>query len=619
MRRLRIGTLRTRVLVLATVPLTAMIVGLLLVGHETARTTLTRSVRDDLRNAGRVFVETVRARREALLAQARVTAGDPRFFATFSVPVEERGTDFAPTLELLASDFLAITDADFFEIYGADASHLARCDRAAPPRSWSDASAGAPSVRVAAQGVLSSDHFVHGGEGMMVVDVPVFVAGHLEAVLRLGRIFDDAFGRKIVDLTGSQFLLSGPHGVVLRSGDAPASVDPGIPTRRDSTTPLNVTIERVELGRDQTIHAILDLPGLSAEGGLRAALSRDLQAQLTPLRDTEKVLGAIGALTLVATIVGAIAIAQGVTGPLRTVVAAARRLGAGDYDAPVPIDGADEVAELARGFDDMRGELRAHVGYLEDVDKLKSDFIALAGHELKTPLTIIMSFNDLIQSGALGDLPDEVLETNGIIKDQLTRLDTLVQDILDLTMLEAKGVDAIVPEPTDLAAVVRDVVNAQASRRVDRDLQIAVDVTDDVPVRADVRLLTRAVRSLLDNAVRFTPDGGRIHVSVSTDEDRASVVIEDTGIGIEAEQLRWITGKFFERGDIDHHRSGDLEFDARGLGLGLALTRTIVAAHAGDLDVRSKIGVGSRFALTLPVSTPAADDPAALPVPEEIA
>lgn len=618
MRRLRLGTLRTRILVLATVPLTAMIVALLFVGHETARSTLTRSVRADLRNASRVFVETVRARREALLAQARVTAGDPRFFATFSVPADERGGDFARTLELLAHDFLEITDADFFEIYATDAAHLARCDRHAPARAWSDGTTGAASVAVATHGVISSDHFVHDGEAMMVVDVPVFVAGHLEAILRLGRVFDAEFVRKVSDLTGSDVLLAGPEGLVAAGEGVTRDLDLGRPSRRDPAAPLDVTIERVDLDDAAVLHAILDLPGLADGGGLRAGLSRDLDAQLAPLRDTEKILGAIGLVTLLSTIAGALGIALGVTRPLRAVVAAARRLGAGDYDAPVAVEGSDEVAELARGFDDMRSELRAHVGYLEDVDKMKSDFIALAGHELKTPLTIIMSFNDLIQSGALGDLPDEVLETNGIIKDQLSRLDTLVQDILDLTMLEAKGADALAPATADLPSLVRAVVDAQASRRAERALDVVVDAPDAVAVRADLRLLDRAIRGLLDNAVRFTPDGGRIRLAVHASDEGPTLEIEDTGIGIESEQLRWITGKFFERGDIDHHRSGDLEFDARGLGLGLALTRAIVDAHGGRLDVRSEVGVGSRFAVVLAPFTPAAEDAAALPIAEVV-
>ena len=574
---LRFGSLRARVLALATLPLLGMIVTLLLLGHRAAERTLASNVRESLANAGLVLRESTRARREALLAQARITASDPRFFATFSVPAQERGREFAPTLAGVAQDFLAITDADFLEIYDARGARLARRGRGADTATWSDQGRGRTSLDVALTGSISADHFESAQSALLVVDVPVFVAGHFEAVLRMGRAFDPLFVSELARLTGATVAIRSGDRVLVASGEASPEGDP------------------------RQLHVEVELEGLATQGGLTAMLTRDLAEQLAPLAAAERVMILLGLVALLTTIGASIAIAEGVTRPLRRMVDAAGRLRAGDYSASLSVTGRDEVAHLARSFEAMRVDLSAYVTHLRDIDAIKSGFLALAGHELKTPLTVIISFNDLIQSGALGELPEEILETNGIIKSQLSRLDRMVQDILDLSALETKGAEALHFEELDLGVLTRDVLIAQESARAERVLTMRLPRTDtEWPVRGDERLLTRAIRSLLDNAVRFTPDGGTITLRLEASDDRVRLQVRDTGVGIAPEEQRWIAGAFYERGDIAHHRSGDLEFASRGLGLGLALARAIVEAHGGALEFESQPGHGSVFTLGVP-------------------
>jgi signal transduction histidine kinase len=573
MMHLRFGSLRTRVLVLATTPLVAMIVTLLVLGHRAAEHTITANAREGLDNAGLVLEQTVRARRDALLAQARVTASDPRFFATFSVPVPERGAEFGPTLAGIAHDFLAITDADFLEIYDAAGLPIARARVPGRARPWSAKGHTRAGIERALTGELAADHFLLADVGTMVVDVPVFVAGHLEAVLRMGRDLDARFEEEIKRLTGAEIAI------------------------QTNGSPLHAPVHHV-------LTTTRALEGLHPAGGLRVVLARDVDRQLEPLRDAERQMALLGLLALVATIGASVAIAVGVTRPLRRIVDAAVRLRGGDYEAAVTMTGDDEVARLAQTFDAMREDLRAYVTHLRDVDRLKSDFLALAGHELKTPLTVIISFNDLLQSGAFGDLPEEVLETNGIIKEQLRRLDRMVQDILDLTTLEANGADALLRTRVDLAELVHVVGRTQEGARANRSLRLDLPAPDaGLEVNADQRMLARAVSALLDNAVRFTPDGGSIEVALVVDGDRVRLSVRDDGVGIAPDELRWITGKFYERGDLAHHRSGGLEFGARGLGLGLALVRAVVQAHGGLLHIESRPGRGSTFTIELPVTS----------------
>lgn len=608
-RRPRLGSLRARILTLAALPLVGLLAVLLLVTHRTTTHSVESSVRSSLADAGSVLVEMVDSRRGALMAQARVTARDPRFFATLTVPEEERNEDFTRTLEGVSRDFLRITDADFLELSGADGRRLARVSEigsggrgAAGDDGWTDTGPGAASLREAREGLPSSDFFVAPAGPCLVVDVPVFAGGRLEAVLRLGRVLDRGFAEEVGRLTSASVLLG---------RDGTGFVDtfaPEFPTsellRGGRWSDLEVSESRT-LERDDASWLLVEvtLPGLARDGGFSAVLGRDLRQELAPLARAEKTMALLGLAALVLAVGGSLWIALGVTGPLRAVVHATRRLRDGDYLAPVPTDGHDEVAELARGFDDMRASLRDYVTHLEDVDKLKSDFLALAGHELRTPLTVIISFNDLIQSGALGDLPDEVAETNQVIKDQLSHLNALVQDILDLVALEQKPDAVLRRQPVDLRRIAERVEREQAAARADRDVDLQVDLgPDELCVEGDERMLGRALTALLDNAVRYTPDGRQVRLRAGRDGDEAWLRVEDDGIGIDPDQMNWIFEKFYEKGDIEHHSSGRLEFGSRGLGLGLALTRAVVSAHGGSVEAESQPGAGSRFTVRLPLS-----------------
>lgn len=600
MRALRFHSLRTRILVLATLPLLLLAGGLTWLAHRAATTTVEQSVSRSLHDASAVLEELVRSRRDALRAQARVTASDPRFFATFSVPPAERTSDFATTLELIGEDFLGITDACFLEIYDAQGRPLARAHREGTPEvDWTNRDAGTRSLAEARQGALSTDAFTSDGQPLLVADVPVRLGARQEAVLRMGKWLGDDFAAELRRLTSAEVALLDDGRAAVSTW--PADVSGLAPARDVRTAQL-----------DSHGYLLLDhhLEGLGP--GITARLGRPLDEVLAPLHASERLMAMLALLAVLVTVAGGLGIALGLTRPLHGLVAAARRLSAGDYDEPVPATGQDEVAELARSFEDMRRNLRDHVQHLRDVDRMKSDFLSLAGHELRTPLTVITSFNDMIHDGMLGDLPDEVAETTGIIKSQLGDLNELVADILDLSALEDSPELVLLKEPADLGQLLAGAERSQAALREER--HVTVEWAGDpppAPVHGDPRLLQRALRALLDNAVRFTPDGGRVQLSVETDGSRVRATIADSGVGIHPDDMRWIFEKFTESGAIEHHSSGKLEFESRGLGMGLALTRAVAAAHGGDVDVDSVVGRGSRFTLELPLSP--AMDPAPTP------
>ncbi len=602
--------LRTRIMLLTTGPLLVLSCTLLFLTHQTTKRSVESTVRQGLRDAELVFDEMLASQRRTLRSQAEVTARDPRFFATFSVPHADRGEQFAQTLQGVAEDFLEVTDATFLEVYSQHGERIARADRRDDQDdAWTDLSNGRASLGRARRGMRSEDQFVAHHQAVVVTDVPVWVAGHIEAVLRVGQTIDAAFLRQVSQLTSTSLILTDATRILCANREVPPALAAIVGGDQDAlkTEHADYRITRHALGQGNATEA----------GAARVVIVRDVRQDLAPLKRAEKTMAGLGVATILATLAAAWALSVGVTGPLQRVVHASRELRRGNYEVPVPIAGNDEVGELGRSFHEMRTALHEHVKHLEDIDRIKSDFLALAGHELKTPLTTIISFHDAIHSGMLGELPDEVVETNQIVKEQLWRLNGLVQDILDLTQLEQQKQAALAVAPVNLSDLVQSIHARQdrSCRRVECNFFRA---PEGLVVNGDARLLERAVSSLLDNAVKFTPDEGHVRVEISRTQEEAVLRVRDEGVGIEHDEKRWIFAKFYERGDIDHHTSGDLEFGSRGAGLGLALVQAIARAHFGRVDVNSQLGQGSTFTLTLPLAATLspnseAPDPVATP------
>jgi signal transduction histidine kinase len=301
--------------------------------------------------------------------------------------------------------------------------------------------------------------------------------------------------------------------------------------------------------------------------------------------------------------------ASSISRPISRVVEASVALQNGQYDYPVDQRGHDEVATLSKNFAHMRESLATYVAHLKSLDQAKSNFIALAGHELRTPLTIITGFNEMIASGALGALPKDVRDTTHLITEQLTGLNRLVQSMLDLTYYE-QGLQTLDFQQHDVREIVRDAAMQRKDVAETRRLRMTVEIGNDpIWVRADAARLLDALLALLDNAIRFTADGGTVRVRTHAAENEVQVAVEDTGIGIPQHELKWIFGKIYEVGDVMNHSSGRHQYGSKGFGMGLALCRVIVEKHGGRVQVQSALGRGSTFTITLPraqaVSSPA--------------
>jgi len=221
----------------------------------------------------------------------------------------------------------------------------------------------------------------------------------------------------------------------------------------------------------------------------------------------------------------------------------------------------------------------------------QSDFIAEMVHELRTPLTSILSYSDLLLSGAVSE--EQRVEFLDTIRSEAERLTNMTSDFLFLARLSS-GRATLVRSDVNLLQVVRAAVNVVRPHADERGVEISVRASKGLPaVRADKETLHQVVLNLLSNAIKYNRPNGSVTVSVSLDGGDVRVAVSDTGRGISKEDQAHLFEKFY--------RVADVEGFAQGTGLGLSIAKQIVEFHGGQVKVESELGVGSTFSFTIPV------------------
>jgi signal transduction histidine kinase len=238
---------------------------------------------------------------------------------------------------------------------------------------------------------------------------------------------------------------------------------------------------------------------------------------------------------------------------------------------------------------------RASMLRLEDLDRTKDDFISNVSHELRTPLTSISGYLELIEDGELGPLSDEARHAVDVIGRNAGRLRALVEDLLTLSTYDSAGI-SLDREAVALWQVVEDCHGALLPTLARRSLQIDLRPTAGLPrVDADPTQLQRIILNLLTNAVKFTPDGGRVTIAAEQTGDEVALTVSDTGIGIPREEQDRVFSRFFRS-------SLSMASETQGTGLGLALTRALVEEHGGRIEISSEQDLGTTVRVTLPAA-----------------
>jgi signal transduction histidine kinase len=350
----------------------------------------------------------------------------------------------------------------------------------------------------------------------------------------------------------------------------------------------------------QPIVAVLDYP-------LEEALSA-YRAVITPM------LLVLGGALMVA-LVGAMLIAGGVSRPVETLAAAARRIARGDY-TPLPAIGRrDEIGELSSALNNMTHSiaeretaLKGAVSSLElarnqavKANEAKSQFLSNMSHELRTPLNAIIGFSEMIHSQMLGpNAVQRYAEYARHVYDSGLHLLAQVEEMLALSEAET-GKLTITPTHLKpgglLSASLQGLAPAAAKAGV--TLRVPGDIGAWPAINADPQKLQQSLTNLIHNAIKFTPAKGTVTISGDTDGERLRITIADTGIGIKPEDLPLVVRPF-------HRRKPAFEASLQGAGLGLPFAKTIVELHGGSLAIQSKQGVGTTVTIELPLAVDAA-------------
>lgn len=343
--------------------------------------------------------------------------------------------------------------------------------------------------------------------------------------------------------------------------------------------------------------------------------AQPLAVALAPVE--KQISDALFLFTLIAGVVTIIAFAIGqlLTKPLIYLANIVAEFTAGNLNIRVKLNSKNEIAQLARAFNNMAGQLQESFNILEaknkelqKLDQLKDEFLANTSHELRTPLNGIIGIAESMIDGATGELPQTAQANLNLIAYSGRRLSSLVNDILDFSKLKHKNLELRL-RPVDLRAVTNLVLSLSQPLITNKNLEGVNAISAEILLaEADEDRLQQILHNLIGNAIKFTHNGTiSISAEVIAINSKIAITISDTGIGIPSDKLESIF-ESFEQGE------GSTARVYGGTGIGLAITKQLVELHGGEISVKSQIGVGSQFTFTLPVSINQVESPAEISV-----
>jgi signal transduction histidine kinase len=281
-------------------------------------------------------------------------------------------------------------------------------------------------------------------------------------------------------------------------------------------------------------------------------------------------------------------LARGMTSPLRDMAVAAQAMARGDYGKRVTATSRDEVGELARAFNRMAADLA-------EVDRMRRDLIANVSHELRTPISALQA--------VLENLIDEVENPDPaalqVMLEQVKRLGRLVSQLLDLSKLESGAVPLQRERFPARAVLERAVTESKlrAQKQAGSDVELTIDIMpDDLQIDADPERIQQVITNLVDNALRHSPEGGRVLVRAARSSSDVTIEVVDEGPGIAPFEAARVFERFY-RSDAARSSSDG------GSGLGLAIARWIVDLHGGEITVDNQRTRGCRMVIQLPATT----------------
>ncbi len=338
-----------------------------------------------------------------------------------------------------------------------------------------------------------------------------------------------------------------------------------------------------EKNADQLAYSVHEIRGTNGRIGVVLFVSR-IQEMVDSLETVQWQLIRIFAVIVLAALILALVLSSVLTKPITDLSRTMRKMGKGDLSVRAPVRGSGELRELAENYNTMAAQL-------ERQDKTRNQFVSNASHELRTPLTTMKIMLETVMYEP--EMPQDLrMEFMQDMNHEIDRLTGIVTDLLTLTRMD-NGNEQLQKEMVDMSAMTSETIRLLTPAAEKRHLQLAGDVEPGLILEGDRSKLNQILYNLTDNAIKYTPDNGHIHVSLKADEDSLVWRVRDDGVGIPQEDQNHIFERFYR---VDKARSRE----TGGTGLGLSIVKQLVTMHGGTIDVISESGKGAEFVVTLP-------------------
>lgn len=283
-----------------------------------------------------------------------------------------------------------------------------------------------------------------------------------------------------------------------------------------------------------------------------------------------------------------------VTRNLRRIIDTVKEFQNGNFHARIPIKSRGELTQLSQTFNEMADTILADIEKREAIENLRRELVANVSHDLRTPLAVVQGYIEtlLIKDAELSpDMRKQYLNTT---LNSINKLEKLVKDLFELSKLEAQQVTPE-KEPFAMSELLYDVCHKYKLLAEEKNISIEAKLPQNLfMVHADVALIERVLQNLIDNAIKFTPKGGKITLELCEKVDAVQVIVSDTGPGIPEEEIPYV----FER---YHKSSKAVNMQKQGTGLGLAIVTKILEIHNSSIELASKLGQGASFSFQLPL------------------
>ncbi|RPJ27084.1 MAG: HAMP domain-containing protein [Chloroflexi bacterium] len=324
-------------------------------------------------------------------------------------------------------------------------------------------------------------------------------------------------------------------------------------------------------------------------------------------------------IAMIAVILIGYFVARLIINPLYKLVHTSRAIANGDLTKRTEIQSKDEIGVLANTFDAMTENLQQRTlelektnRILEQMDRTKIRFIQVSAHELRTPMTLVQGYAQMIQMKLNGN--EEFSKYMSGILDGSNRMMEVIDNMLDVSRIDSNQLE-IMPARLEIDTVFQKVRKVFQSAIDERNIAFTLNgITDLPPICADKDFLYKVFYHVIGNAIKYTPDGGKVTVTgrsvAEAGKPKIEIVVQDTGIGIDPEYQQLVFEKFYQTGEVLLHSSGKTKFKGGGPGLGLAIARGIVNAHQGRIWLKSQghsetMNPGTTVFVRLPVDGPA--------------